>query len=122
MPFSPWQIDARFADRRRLSRWRTRHHREYLACLVNLQKVMDALNAGAHLNELGRSFLRSEGRGLFRIKQTAVPHACETRLYVFFHERQHRIFLLSIGDKSTQTADIRRLHDVIITVKKEVSQ
>jgi hypothetical protein len=74
--------------------------------MVNLGRVLDELNAGKPLSTFRFGFFRSEGRGLYRIGQTAVSAARELRLYVFPDARTRTLYLLAFGTKRTQQGDI----------------
>lgn len=105
----PWHISLERAELRRLKQWHKRYPREAVACFNNLEKIMGMLNHGIALDVLHTGFFRSEGRGLYRIAQTSVRHALETRLYVCPDIKTRIVHVLSIGDKSTQHQDIQRL-------------
>lgn len=62
-------------------------------------------------------FLRSEGQGVYRIGQTGVKHARETRLYVHIDEAARVVRVLTMGGKDSQSDDIRRCHATARTLK-----
>lgn len=51
-------------------------------------------------------FIRSEHEDVYRIGQTNVEHPHETRLYVYACVIRTTIYILTVGDKSTQQLDI----------------
>ena len=91
-----------------MKRYRKRHPSEVASCLVNLGLVLDRLNFGIPFQSVEYGFLRSEGEGIYRIGQTGIPHAKETRLYIYVHIVGSKIYTLTIGDKDTQQDDINR--------------
>ena len=52
------------------------------------------------------AFFRSEGEGVFRIGQTGVRSAKESRLYVYPDEQSQTMYVLTIGIKEQQAKDI----------------
>ena len=83
-----------------MKRYRKRHPSEVASCFVNLGLVLDRLNFGIPFQSVEYGFLRSEGEG--------IPHAKETRLYIYVHIVGSKIYTLTIGDKDTQQDDINR--------------
>jgi hypothetical protein len=116
---NPWTVSDAVADRGRFKRWRRSYPRELDACVRNLDHLHGLLQAGRSLSEINVHYLRSEGRGLFRIGQTRVPHGRETRLYIWPDASNRCIYILTVGGKDTQHVDIGRLHKIIVRLKKE---
>ena len=78
-------------------------------CLVNLEKYKTELEAGHKPQNIHRGFLHSEQAGVWAIAPTGVKGTRKKtiRLYVFPDEVTSTLFLLTIGDKGTQSADIK---------------
>lgn len=53
-------------------------------------------------------FFRPEGGNVWRIGQSGIKYACETRLYVYLYVREFTVYVLTIGDKSQQRLDVQR--------------
>ena len=100
-------------DANRLKRYAKRHPRETASCFNNLDLVLRALNQGTPFVQLSFGFFRPEGENLWRIGQTKVPHAKETRLYVYVRIVETTISTLLIGDKDEQPDDIRICKEII---------
>uniref|UniRef100_Q3AR55 Addiction module toxin RelE n=1 Tax=Chlorobium chlorochromatii (strain CaD3) TaxID=340177 RepID=Q3AR55_CHLCH len=103
-----WQIDVALANQAAFRHFKKRHEREYISCFNNLNKIKRLLEEGKKLSELHYhpSFFRHETDGIFRIGQSGVSGAKESRLYIY-PDNQHRIiYILEIGTKETQQADI----------------
>jgi hypothetical protein len=102
-----WKPDTSLLCNRHAAKALTRDcPAEWQSCMVNLGRVLDELNAGKPLSTFRFGFFRSEGRGLYRIGQTAVSAARELRLYVFPDARTRTLYLLAFGTKRTQQGDI----------------
>lgn len=115
-----WEVIQELAERGRFKDYNKKHPREYAACFVNLNEVAMLLGRSAGgVKKIQVSFFRSEGQGVYRIGQTAVKHAKETRLYVHIDEASRRIHILTIGDKDSQFDDIRRCHAAAKNLKGE---
>lgn len=108
-----WTIDPSRFDANRLKRYAKKHPQEVASCFNNLDLVLRALNQGTPFNQLSFGFFRPEGENLWRIGQTKVPHAKETRLYVYVRIVETSIFPLTIGDKDGQPDDIRACKETI---------
>ena len=115
-----WTISRDHAERNQFKAYAKKHGREVASCLANLQTLVDLLNDGITLDQAASTrFFSSEGGGLFRIGQTGVPHAKETRLYLFVRIVAETIEVLTIGDKSSQRKDIQRCRVLIRRIEKE---
>jgi len=83
--------------------------RELEAVLVNLQTYHRALVAGTNPAQVPFRFVHQERfHGLVAIDQKGKgPNLAQTRLYVFPDTRAKCLHLLRIGDKNTQTEDLK---------------
>jgi putative component of toxin-antitoxin plasmid stabilization module len=113
-----WQIDVSYASRARFKKFNRNHPLEYSSCFANLDKVLSLLNSGHSLGAFQLGFLRPEGEGLSRIGQTGVSAARESRLYVYFVQQGRTVYILGIGTKETQQADIAAAKKLIKKIKK----
>lgn len=116
---SNWSDNRDLAERSRFKDYNKKHPREFASCFVNLGLVMDLLNRHGGVKGFQVGFFKSEGKNVYRIGQTGVKHAQETRLYVHIDEASRCVRVLTIGDKSSQSDDIRRCHDVAKNLKGE---
>jgi hypothetical protein len=114
-----WQIDNGHANRKRFEKFAGSHPREYDSLFANLEKVMRLLRAGHKIGGFQIKFFRSESDGLFRIGQTSVQGAKESRLYVYPDQEKRLMHVLNIGDKDGQSADINTAKDLIKIIRKE---
>ena len=80
---------------------------------------MDLLNRFGSVKGFQIGFFKSEGKNVYRIGQTGVKHAQETRLFVHIDEANRCVRVLTIGDKSSEPDDIRRCHAVAKNLKGE---
>jgi hypothetical protein len=112
-----WKVDEAFAERSRFKEYNRKHPREYAACFSNLSHLIDLLQQFGAIKAFQVGFLKSEGQGVYRIGQTGVKHARETRLYVHVDETAKVARVLTIGDKDSQSDDIRRCHATATKIK-----
>ena len=117
-----WKINNEHADLNRFKAYGKKHPRETEACFTNLAKVFTALNELENLAQIKFGFFRAEGHGIWRIGQTGVPHAAETRLYVYLFFQGETIYPLTIGDKKQQSDDLRRCAEIVKTIKRNLQQ
>lgn len=73
---------------------------ELAACFSNLDHIVALLNRYKNIGAFQVGFFRSEGENVYRIGQTGVKHAVETRLYVYVYTTGHTVYILTIGDKT----------------------
>lgn len=105
-----------------MEQYRSMCPRETGAVERNLERVMTQLNQERRLGGFHFGFFRSEGGGLYRIGQTGVPAARETRLYVYPDEVTHAMHVLGIGDKHSQSRDIRRAKHALSAIRTPSQQ
>ena len=115
-----WTINQDNAERSQIKRYSKKHPREVVACFANLERLCLALDGGLTIQEAetGLGFFSSEGGGIYRIAQTGVAHAKETRLYVLVIIVGSSIHVLTIGDKDTQQRDLRRSREIAESIKR----
>lgn len=119
-----WIPNQDYADKNQFKRFSKRHQREVVSCLKNLERVCKFLNNGGTLKEAeaGFGFMGTEGGDIYRIAQTGVPHAKETRLYIYALLSGGNIYVLTVGDKDSQQADLKRCMEIVKMVKRDGGQ
>ena len=110
-----WELNPDHASKSRFKRIKKNHKKEFISCFNNLNKIKDLLEKGAKLSELHYhpAFFRSEGKGLFRVGESGVRSAKALRLYVYPDGKTRTIYILGIGTKETQQADIAAAKTII---------
>ena len=106
-----------FADIRQLRKYEKAFPREFDSCFRNLDRVLPLLESPG-LGAFALSFFRNEFGSVWRIGQTGVPHARETRLYLYVAVFGRVAYPLAIGDKNTQKADLARLREVAANLER----
>lgn len=116
-----WTINKDYAEQGRFKKYRKKHQREFDSCFGNLAWLHEQLNNGLTLQqaETGVGFFSSEGGDLYRIGQSGVAHAKETRLYVHALVSGGNIYVVLIGGKETQQADLRRCREIVKRIRTE---
>ena len=103
-----WIIRSDYADKNRFKRYNKKHRNEVRSCTENLEHLTKFLNDGGTLQQaMTFGFFGSEGNDVYRIGQTKVKGARETRLYIYARIIGPDIQVLTIGDKSTQKEDVK---------------
>ena len=119
---SEWQIENSCASFGKFKRFARKHAREYESLFANLDKIIRILRGGNKILGFRVDFFRSEGGGVYRIGQTAVRGSKESRLYVFPDEPNRICYILSIGDKSSQSDDINEAKNIVKQIKSKSVQ
>lgn len=116
-----WIVKHDYADESKFKRYSKKHRNETVACFANLQRLRDALCNGLTLQQAvgGLGFIKSENEDVYRIAQSGVAHTKETRLYVYIKVSGYDIQVLTIGDKSSQSKDIRWCKSIVRDLKKQ---
>ena len=93
---------------KRFKRWPKKHRRELAAMLGNLQTVLSALQAGSTVESLVFGFVHREPSGVLAVDQKSGGAGLkQCRLYVYPHVDEQILHVITMGDKNSQTDDIR---------------
>ena len=111
-PTQDWSVDESHTDKNRFKKYGKNHAREVASCFANLATVVGHLKAGEALGSFRLNFFRRESGDIWRIGQTGVPSARETRLYLLILVLPKTIHVLTIGDKDTQQADLAKCKQI----------
>lgn len=105
-PSSQWPRDQKWYEKKR--------PREFSAVLHNLQRYLDQLNATANAKIVQAGYLHSEPNGVIAIDQKGGGVGLqETRLYTFADSNTKILHLITVGDKQSQTKDIKFSSDFV---------
>lgn len=113
-----WRVNQDYASKNKFEKFAAQYSREYASLFANFQKIFDLLRSGNKIGGFHVGFFRSEGEGVFRIGQTGVPSAKESRLYLYPDSETKIIFVLTIGTKDSQTDDINEAKEAARRIKK----
>jgi hypothetical protein len=109
-----WSLKPEAEFGKRATKWPKKHHRELLAVYDNLDTFATALRSGAKLEQIKFGFMHSEPRGIIAIDQKGGGAGLkETRLYLYPNKSSQVVHLITLGDKSTQKADIQYACDFV---------
>jgi len=98
-----WTLEPSAIFPGKLKRYQKKHSEAAKAVLDNLDTYHKALLAGAKPPQIRRGFVHDEPNGVFAIDQRGAERKQrETRLYVYPDEETQTLYLITIGDKSTQ--------------------
>ncbi len=113
-----WKIIWLFAQGNRFRQYKKKHPLEFEACVRNLDRLVGAFEHGMTLQQCTFGFFRSEGANVYRIGQSCMGSAHETRLYIYIRITGQEIYLLTIGDKNTQQRDILWCHSTVEEIQR----
>jgi hypothetical protein len=119
---SEWRIDIAHASPGKFKKFAGKYGREYASLFANLDKIMGLLAGGQKLGSFQVGFFRSEREGVYRIGQTGVRSAKESRLYVYPDEQKRIMYVLNIGTKEGQAEDINEAHRTARSLKTATTQ
>jgi hypothetical protein len=117
-----WQVETSYASAGKFNRFAKKHAAEYDSLFANLEKIMRLLRAGSKFGSFSVGFFRSEGDGVYRIGQTGVRSAKESRLYVYPDAPKNIMYVLAVGDKDSQQDDINEAKRTVKQIKNLTNQ
>lgn len=98
-PTTQWQKDVRFYEKNRPN--------ELAAVLRNLERYVNQLKNAPNSRSVVAGYLHNEPMGIVAIDQKGGGRNLqETRLYSYADDAKQVVYLITIGNKDTQTADI----------------
>lgn len=112
-----WPYEVAYANVGKFTKFAKKHHREYESLFANLDRVLSFLRQGHKMGSFQFGYFRSEGGGVYRIGQTRVPSAQESRLYVFPNQDNQTMYALTIGTKDGQSEDINEAKSIVQTIR-----
>ena len=103
-----WSIRTTDQFDRELKRYGKKRPSELGAVLHNLKRYHDLLNESKHPRLVQAGFMHSESMGIIAIDQKGGGSGLqETRLYTFADDTTRTLWLITLGNKQTQNADIQ---------------
>lgn len=118
--WTTWETD-RYKQRYKSFERNKGQRAAFVSVLSNMLKLFNALKLGVPLNQARYGFLKPEGGGVLRIGEAGPRNVAATRLYVYPDEENEVLFLLSIGDKNTQSRDIKECKGFTKAIQADAS-
>ena len=115
-----WALQRGKSLKRRLKKFEKKHRNEVKAIFDNLDTYMVSLNQGVKPMQLFQHrFVHNESNGIHAIDQTPVKKgALALRLYVYPDEETQTVFVLTLGDKSSQSRDVQVCLQIVRDLRK----
>ena len=114
-----WESNADYATGAKFAKFQKQHPLEYKSLFANLSKIVGLLDSGHKIGGFNVGFFRSEGNEVYRIGQTGVPHAKESRLYIYPDQSIKTLYILTIGDKDSQQDDINTSKTIVSKIQTD---
>ena len=103
-----WGIEESPFFASKFKRYLKKHPNEVTAAMNNLDTYMRALKGGTRPALIRASFVHPETMGVVAIDQKgAIGKPRQIRLYIYAVEDSGTLFILTIGDKNSQKADVQ---------------
>ena len=105
-----WELDHTEKYETTYKRYAKKHPHELTAVLSNLDKYHSALNSIGKVLQITAGFIHREPNGVIALDQKGGGRKVklkQTRLYLYPAVEEKVVYLLIIGDKKTQTKDIK---------------
>jgi hypothetical protein len=99
-PTTQWQRDQKWYEKK--------HPDELAAVKSNLSRYFKFLCIALNSKLVQAGYIHGEGMGIYAIDQKAGgSNLAETRLYVYPHDETKILYIITIGNKSKQSEDIK---------------
>lgn len=114
-----WRIEPTDAYSRAHKRYEKKQPAELIAVLDNLDRYFKTIAHGVHPQFVVAGYIHDEGKGVRAIDQKGGGKGKlrQTRLYVYPDVNQKVLYLITIGDKSSQKDDIKLSANFVIKLK-----
>lgn len=118
---SNWTLNDEHLTSSKVKKIKKKHQAEVLSVFANLIILMEVLKKDLSFEKavLDFNFLKSEKKNVYRIKEETEKNSHPVRLYFCVNNDELILFLLTIGDKNSQSTDIANAHK---TAKKILSE
>lgn len=118
-----WTIEPTEKYKRDQRWYEKKRRRELEAVLDNLDSYVEALQLGTHPLQVKAGFIHPEPHGVVAIDQKGGRKSlAETRLYVYPDTNSKVLYLIALGDKNTQKADIKLCNDMVAELRKGTAE
>ncbi len=115
-----WDLEESPFFASKFKRFQKKHPNEVAAALNNLDTYMHTLKKGVKPTLIRAGFIHIESLGVIAIDQKgAEGKPRQTRLYIYAFERLGTVYLLTIGDKNSQQADIKDCCDFVKSLRRD---
>lgn len=116
-----WRIESTDAYVRAHKRYEKKQKAELIAVLDNLDRYFKMIANGIHPQFVVAGYIHDEGKGVRALDQKGSGRGKlrQTRLYVYPDIDQKILYLITIGDKTSQRNDIKLSADFVIKLKGE---
>ena len=113
-----WELSPTSEYEKRRRRWPKKHRQEFLNMLDNLDALHKALNEGAKPGSFWFGFLHNEPCGVWAIDQKGRGSGLkQSRLYIYPDEHNKTLYLITLGDKRSQSADVTFAKQFVLNLR-----
>lgn len=105
---------------RRKRKFQKRHRQETLNALDNVAAFKGALESGLKPQQIIRGFIHNEQHGVLAMDESGPKNPKKVvRVYVYPDEPKCELHVITIGDKDSQTEDVKYCHEYVDSVLAE---
>ena len=114
-----WQTEPTTQFDKDARRYEKKHSRELAAVLNNVDRLLRLLNAGMKPGGFSAGFIHSEPGGVLAVDQKGGGgNLQETRLYTFPDANTLTLWLITIGNKASQSSDVLLARRFVETLRQ----
>jgi hypothetical protein len=113
----PWTIQQHPEFKRDYKWYAKKRPRELAAVFANLKRLENMLNSTPHSQLIVAGFIHPEPIGIWALDQRgSTGNLQATRLYCYAENSVRNLYLLAIGSKDSQSADISRVTEIVKSI------
>ncbi len=114
-----WNVETTDDFERRQRQFEKKNPNELQATFANLQRYLEALNEGGKPEIIQFGFIHREPQGVVAIDQKGGgKNLKQTRLYTYAWFDNLTLYLITIGDKKSQNADLKLCKQFMDSLRK----
>lgn len=119
-----WKLTQHPELEKKLKKFRKRHKQEVVNAFDNLSDYLALLNDGWKQQQIVRGYARHrEGSGVRAIDETGPKNPRKAiRLYVFPDEVSKELHVITIGDKDSQSDDVKLCQEFVASLIAEYTK
>ena len=113
----PWTIQEHNEFKRDYKWYAKKRPRELAAVFANFKRLEKMINSCQHRQLTVAGFIHPEPLGIWALDQRgSMGNLQATRLYCYVESSRKNIYLLAIGSKDSQSADISRVTEIVKSI------
>lgn len=113
-----WELEQNADFEKKIKKFNKRHRTEAKNSLDNLAAYLASLCCGMKPQQIIRGYIHREGGGVQSLDESGPNHPNKPiRLYIYPEEDTETLHVITIGDKNSQSDDVRFCHEFVESLR-----